>query len=84
MRSQLVAQFMPFSSTYRANFNVFRQKVPYLNVSRQNRVAFISQALSVSLCLSKARYPAHSGSLWLSLAHSPALSGYFVVNFPLI
>ena len=40
IRSQLVAQFMPFSSTHSAYFNVLRKEVPYFNVSQQNRVEF--------------------------------------------
>ena len=39
MRSQLIAQFTLFSSAHNA-FSVSRQKVPYFNVSRQNRVVF--------------------------------------------
>ena len=54
MRSQLVAQFMPFSQLIAKGpyFNISRQQVPYFNVSRQNRVVFNSPALSVSLALS--------------------------------
>ena len=57
IRSQLVAQFMQFSSAHSAYFNISRQKVPYFNVSRQNRV-WLAVRLSLAL----------SGSLWLSVA----------------
>ena len=40
MRSQLAAQFMPFFSAQSAYFYISRQKVPYFNVLRQNRVVF--------------------------------------------
>ena len=40
MRSQLAAQFIPFSSAHSVYSNVLWQKVPYFNVSRQNRVVF--------------------------------------------
>ena len=60
MRSQLAAQFLPFSSAFSMYFKVSRQKVPYFNASRQNRVVFNCFALS--------------GSLWLAVHLSLALS----------
>ena len=55
---------MQFSLAHSAESRSLRHKVPYFNVSRQNRVVFNRFALSGSLRLSLAL----SGSLWLSIA----------------
>ena len=66
MRSQLGTYFVPFFRLI-ARILTFRdKKVPYFNVSRQNRV-ILHGALWLSL--------AHSGSLWLAVRLSLALSG---------
>ena len=76
---------MPFFLAHSAYFNVLQQKVPYFNVSRQNRVVF--NRFTTKQCWGMLKMcvlppwlsPVLSGSLWLSLARCPALFWLYLV-----